>query len=315
MQLSIAVVYMVPEDDAALLDLHLSQIEQHTQVPYTIYGSANRLLPQFREVLAARPEVKICHCEPVGPSREGEHSHYLTQLVRMAIADGATHVATLHLDSFPVRTGWATELAQKLEESGDVLAGILLKENDDKLLPSATFTFCPREFHATYGPIKRMTEQPQDEPQFKAYRSLRRDIQEAGDTYGYLLYVHQLPWYQMVRSNAVNDHYIIAGIYDDTIFHLGAAVRKDKRFPGDSRHPLRPAHRKLLHRLAGALLTARTRRAIPTWVHRLWDPQIHTLEDVNRRAFEEIKAKLLADPQAYITYLRTGKESGGQASE
>lgn len=308
MQLGIAAVYMVPEDGAPLLDLHLSQIEQHTEVPYTIYAGVNRLLPQFRDILAARPDVKICECEPTELRHAYENSHYSTQLVRAALEDGATHVAILHLDSFPVRPGWATSLARKLEE-GYTLAGILLTENDDKLCPCSAFIFCPRKFYTTYGPIKSLAEQPKDDPDFKRYRRLRDEIEESGDAYGYLLYAHELPWYKLLRSNTANDHYIIAGVYDDTIFHLGGAVRPDKRFRGDSWHPDRSAHRKLLHRIASTMLSARIRKAIPESIHRLWDPQSASIEDINRRDFERIAAKLLADPQGFIHYLRTGNDT------
>ena len=64
MKLGIAVVYMVSERNERLLDLHLSQIEKNTTIPYTIYACVNHLLPQFLPKLEQNPRVTICPCEP-----------------------------------------------------------------------------------------------------------------------------------------------------------------------------------------------------------------------------------------------------------
>ena len=48
MRIGFAVAYVVHARDEALLDLHLRQIERHTDVPYPIYCSLNRLRPELR---------------------------------------------------------------------------------------------------------------------------------------------------------------------------------------------------------------------------------------------------------------------------
>src|SRR5512143_2978557 len=109
MRLAIAVVYLVADsDDDKLLEVHLDQIEKNTPEPYVLYAAANRLPENLRHALARHPNVSILDLPTTELRGSLENAFYLELLVKAAIEDGATHVCTLHMDSFPVRPGWAT---------------------------------------------------------------------------------------------------------------------------------------------------------------------------------------------------------------
>jgi hypothetical protein len=166
-KLGIAVVCLVIERNEKLLDLHLRQIEKYTDVPYTICGSANKLLPQFRAKLEKNPKGKICKCEHFDVSSwttrddisfkcRDEHTFYVEQLIKYAIDDGVSHVAILHVDSFPIQRGWATQLAAKLS-SECVLEEILKDEQNDRNPLSDCMLF-HRDFYTKYHPILLLSE-------------------------------------------------------------------------------------------------------------------------------------------------------------
>jgi hypothetical protein len=305
-QLAIAVVYLVHDDDGPLLDLHLSQIERNTTVPYRIYAAVKRLQPQFRQLLAARSEVEICDGEPTRCRGVREHSHYLTQLVDRALADGASHVALLHVDSFPIARGWTRTLEGKLKSDVE-LAAVALREVGDEVIPRTICLFCPRDFYDTYMRVGSITEQPRGHWLYRDYRRLRPGPDDPGDPYGFALHTLQLGWHRMLRTNAVDDHYVLGGIYDDLVFHLGAAARKRKGFvspaaPGGGRRG-----RSIVHRIGSAVVPHRVRTAVPNRVRRLWSPRQVASAEASQRAFESIRARLLADPQGYIDRLRDGQ--------
>src|SRR5262245_41559932 len=114
MRLGIVVVYLVQPDDGPLLDLHLRQIDRCQTVPFVLEARVQRLAPVFRPRLEAQRFVKVCQVPPTELRWGAEHAYYLDRLVEAAISDGATHVVTLHVDSFPIRTGWVEELLQRV---------------------------------------------------------------------------------------------------------------------------------------------------------------------------------------------------------
>jgi len=213
-KLGILVVYLVNEDDEPLLDLHLNQIEETTRVPYTIYGSVNRLMPKFRWKLEQHPEVKICECPDTDLRGIYEHSYYLEYLTRAAIQDGVTHVVTLHVDSFPVRLGWAEKLAQKVSD-------ICVFATIDPL--NTACLFFPRDFYIRYQPTFLLSREDVSSPQCRQYRKKYHVSRHSGIGYGFKAYTEGLSWYSLRES--AKDSADLCSIYGGLIFHVCGAVR------------------------------------------------------------------------------------------
>jgi hypothetical protein len=310
MKLGIAVVYLIKKENEGLLDLHLRQIERHTNVPYTIYGSVNRLLPEFRYKVERHPKVIICKC-PTTPLRSDEEQvYYLEHLVREAVEDGCTHVVTLHVDSFPICSGWPKGLASKLSEFSMFTAPFY-----------GNYTAClffQRDFYLKYRPAFRLSEAELSSEKYKEFCKEFNHIPHAGIGYFFKAYSEGLSWHPLLESNKGNAHFVfVSSIYDDLIFHLNAAAYSENdpivnpRFIQIRKwgwryfwvHVLRIILlSKTQQQLLGAERFIIFRHLIGQgWKHMgypMFYKPIH---------WHEIK-QLLEDPESYLNYLRTGKK-------
>lgn len=323
MRLGIAVVYLLGERNEPLLDLHLRQIEKNTEVPHTIYAACNRLLPQFRDKLAQDPRVKICPCETytsgTGLLRQDqelaatkglafvdskyEHSWYLGQLIRTAIDDGVTHVAILHVDSFPIRLGWAKELSGMLSQQC-VLAAVTRDTKTDHKPLTAGMLFA-RDFYLKYQPRLLLSQAEIDSADYKRYRQACPHSGGSGVGYGFKVFKKGLTWHPLARTNVGGTRALIASVHGDLIFHLmaTAVVEEQEGLDFTLRASQRGGVTGAVARMACAIfpesIRGRIRRrvsdSIQAW-HRTGD----------RRAWEEERRMLFEDPERYLAYLRTG---------
>ena len=305
MKLGIAVVYLVREGNERLLDLHLDSIRRHTGVPYAIYGSTNRLAPGVRDRLTERPEVRAIAVPDTELTKSEEHAFYLECLIAAALDDGVSHVAVFHVDSFPVRSEWAEETAAALSERRPFAAAVRDTRCDDK--PFTAFMLVRAEFLRERRPRFLLDG---EERRSAAYRSYRRRLPhhpDSGVGFGLLAYREGLEWLRLERSNRGEDHAHFGSIYGDTVFHLGAAAWRRKDFPGsrgptgvlDLRAHLGPALGRTLPAKARAWLKRVMSRAVPAL-------DIEAKYAANEAAFEAVRQRLLADPEAYIDHLRFG---------
>lgn len=298
MKLGILVIYMVSERYGRLLDLHLRQIERCTTVPFTIYAAPVRLLPEYREVLLKNPHVTVCDCPPTDLRMGQEHTYYLECLVQRALADGVTHIAMLHVDSFPVRLGWAERLENHLSESC-VLAVVTPSQFTSCL-------FCASDFLRTYQPALRFTQADNQSAEYQRLRETYDYRDETGAGYILAAYRQGLTWYSLQRSETAAQPYPFS-LYDDLIFHLGGV----NRLASNTRTQKTGSSPALLRR---CLFETRrfARLVLPVPIRqRLWQMLgAETQQRLTTPLFKYSQEVFLNDPETFLNNFLDRRDSG-----
>jgi hypothetical protein len=290
-KLGVAVVYLFTEKTEPLLDVHLSRIERYTQVPYTIYAGVNRLAPEYRQRLERQPHVRICDIPDTELRGAQEHSYYLEHLVRAAIEDDATHVATLHLDSFPIKPGWAEDLAGRLSER---CVFVTLDRVNTACL------FFHRDFYCRYRPVFWMSTQERSNPLYRRLVSERRILEHSGVGYAFRAYEHGLSWCYLkkVTPGEMDE---VGQVFDGTIFHLKGAIWIGEGYASQSR--FHSAYGHLVTRIARIY-----RFALPIDVRHALRRRFGTFLGANvdrhRKTYRAVQMKqFLDDPEGNVESL------------
>ena len=300
-RLAIAVVYFLKDDaDLPFLEIHFDRIARHTNVPYTIYAAANRVTPAARTVIDARPDVVVCDVAPTELRGSREHAHHLDALVHVALEDPVSHLCTLDVDSFPVHDDWVARIAAAAPaQSG--LAGILRVENGDVALPHPSCILATRAFFERFTP----SFSPDTDGSAEFRRFLRSTGQSAdtGIRLGYALWSQHLAWGHLLRSNVVDPDGLMAGIYADSVFHMGG-IGRGKLFRRD-------VDASTVHRLTRPLERlpvrgARAVRAQRAVLRRLRGSTEARLAARNRETYALLRGWLFSDPDGFVTFLRGG---------
>jgi hypothetical protein len=250
--------------------------------------------------------VRICDLPPTGAHGPAEHTHYLDLLLLEAVHDGATHIATLHVDSFPVRDGWAEDLAARLDSETPFAAAV--RDGRVDIKPFTAAILARADFLERHRPTLLVSGEAMATRPYRRYRHAFPHHPDSGVGWGFTAWREGLDWLPLRRSNRGQDHTHFGTIHGDTFFHLGAAswVRKD--FPGSLaptavlrwRARLVPAFRRLLPPAARERLKDAIARRLP-----LLDNE--RTYSANEEAFVSVKEGLLADPEGYLRFLRSGR--------
>lgn len=220
MKLGICCVYFFGPDSAWLLELQLRYIRETLRgYDYTVYAAANRLQPDLRERLEREARVEIVPLPPCESRESREHAFYLDLLLRHAAKEGCTHLAAVDADSFPVLDNWPQALIGRMTNTR--IAAVLRTENLDTFLPHPCGLFMQRSFLLEHDP--KLLPPKAEVADFMKATGQRHDT---GIGYGYALWKSGERWLPLERSNAYDSHFLMAGIYGDVFFHLGAQSRR-----------------------------------------------------------------------------------------
>jgi hypothetical protein len=292
------VCYLKDDDDLPLLALHLERVAKHTQVAATTFAAANRASDAARALLDATPNVVVCDLVDTALRGSREHAFYLDRLTQRALDSGVSHLCTLDVDAFPVRDDWVDVVAAAMPAASG-LAAVSRVENGDSALPHPSGLMVRRDFFERFSP----SFSP-DADGTAEFRDFLRETSQRADTgigLGYALWAAGLPWGRLLRTNVVDPHYLMGGIYGDTIFHLGG-IGRGKLFRKDLEGSVLHRVTRPLERLpvgTGAAATAK-RRVLRGVRGRRED----RLAAGNRAVYSLLRGWLLSDPDGLIAYLR-----------
>ncbi len=302
----LVVYYLRSDDDLPVLALHLEHVARHTRRPFTVYGTANRVTPAARELLGQHDWLRLCEVEPTELRGSREHGYYLDALAAIAVADGVETIVTLDVDSFPIADGWIETVEQAADAHGGV-AGVLRVENGDTVLPHPSCVTMRAEFFSRYRPS--FSPDSDGTPEFRRFL---RSTHQAGDTglgLAYTLWSHQLPWARLLRSNAVDVHPVIAGVYADCVFHL-AGVASGTIFRRDLRA-------SWVHRITDPIeripVRGRLRTAKQAFLTRVQARSHRAIVERNRAVYSRVWDRLVHDPDRFFDELR-GRPGGAPGS-
>lgn len=296
MKLGICVAYLVRPENRQLLELHLHKLRELTPPPYTIYGGVTGSDSWLRERLEAEPRVQLVELPETELTGTPQHSLYLGRLIDEAVADGVTHVATLHVDSFPIAADWSRTLGSRLTGE-NVLATVSIAGILD--LYSACLFF-RSELWREQRPRLRLSEADLQLSEYRDFlEAYPHDECETGAGLVFCVYRQGLSFIRLEETSADRRHF--GAIYGDIVFHLAGA----HTYPALSR-----TQRLILSELvANGFINAKgmLKRFVPEATRAKTKAASIAGEDAAKRALvDRARRELLQDPEAYIGRLLAG---------
>jgi len=215
------------------IELCLRQIERHTHGwDYRVFVYDNTHLASHRRAMRRHERVRVLPGEPVATlgrlaarvpggqlARAFERTHpgALDHLAR-GVASGFDYLVTLDNDSFPVREDWLATLVDACR-AGAAVSGVYRDEMAPEIAP----------FVHVSGLCARTSELLELGVSFGRHASPEHEHnQDVGQRITFEFAQRGREIAPLRRSNAVNYHFLLGGLYGDVIYHHGAGSRKGK---------------------------------------------------------------------------------------
>jgi hypothetical protein len=288
MKIGIACVYLYSESNAWVMRLQLKKIAETLEGhDYTIFAGANRLSVELRSELAATRNVVIADLPHYPGEGNREHAFYLDLLLRKAAETGCTHLVALDADSFPVMPSWPSNLLRQLAPDMR-FAAVLRSENMDTWLPHPCGYFMAADFLREHQPALLPDAAVIESADFKSFLEATHQRVDTGIGYGYALWKSGEPWLRLTRSNARDYHFLMAGIYGQVFFHLGAAAREPTFYRDYKRWPTL--------RIAAKLYRLTATRPAAAWLEKRY-------RRINRKILDDVAQRLATDADGFLKVL------------
>jgi SAM-dependent methyltransferase len=173
---------------------------------YSVHVWDNSGLPEHRHIMEATERVTVW---PTGDDGSDPipHAAALDRLLDI-VGDDSEYVVLLDTDAIPVADDWLRTLVGKLEQ-GAALVGVWRDEMSSELPPFV---------HVSCLAIRRAEllslDLPFAECEGEPGQALTRELMR-----------RERPVMAMRRTNVRNAHFLLGGIYADTVYHHGAGSR------------------------------------------------------------------------------------------
>lgn len=216
LRLATLVVYHFDTGLKPLVRLHLERLKANCPPGTLFYGAAIRLSPADTRWLRDEMGVRLPPLPPLPAILRAEHNAALDALAEAAFADGATHVATFHQDSFPFRPDWLDRLFRDMTDQHAFAVAV------------------PRSFNACMvwdrmwqdrQPTMLLPGAVRASADYAQFEQAHADLVLPDGGHGHLFKAWQngLRWRALEKTGADLD--LRAEVLDDAIFHLKAATR------------------------------------------------------------------------------------------
>ena len=186
--------------------LQLEQLRHCTAPGYTVYVYCNELIPEHEAILREYPEVKVFSRKEGYATVPMRHVWPIRNWLAHKVAPQHRYIVHLDSDAFPVRDDWLPRYAKKLCWHTPVVAVQRLENGD---------THSDRCF-LMYRRIDLRRH---------LFDFASIGVKDAGGNISGELEQKGLNWHPLTRSNVVDYHPLIAGIYDDRIYHHAEGSR------------------------------------------------------------------------------------------